>query len=131
VPARALASALSRYQAARRQLERAARSMVPDSADSAVHALRLKLKRVRYMRELLAPPGAYGTRTVQSLANWQRSLGAIADQRTMLRLIDRRAAWPGAHAAALAALRNRLLRAERRRIAALAARHGRRQHGGG
>ena len=129
--ARALASALRRYQAARRQLERAARSMGPDSADSAIHALRLKLKRVRYMRELLAPPGATGTRTVQSLANWQRSLGAISDQRTMLRLIDRRDAWPGARADALAALRERLLRAERRRITALAARHGRRPRGVG
>jgi len=127
--ARALASALSRYEAARRQLESAAHGLSQDSADSDVHALRLKLKRVRYMRELLAPPGAYGTRTVQSLANWQRSLGAIADQRTMLRLIDRRDAWPGAHADALAALRNRLLRAERRRIAALVTPHGRRQRG--
>jgi CHAD domain-containing protein len=127
--ARALASALSRYQGARRQLERAARSMGPDSADSAIHALRLKLKRVRYMRELLAPPGTTGTRTVQSLANWQRSLGVIADQRTMLRLIDRRDAWPGARADALAALRERLLRAERRRITALVARHGRRPRG--
>ena len=125
--ARALASALSRYRAARRQLERAARSMGPGSADSAIHALRLKLKRVRYMHELLVPPGAAGTRTMRSLANWQRSLGAIADQRTMLRLIERRDAWPGARADALAALRDRLLRAERRRIAALAAAHGRRQ----
>jgi CHAD domain-containing protein len=127
--ARAVASALSRYEAARQQLESAAHGIAPDSADSAVHALRLKLKRVRYMRELLAPPGAYGTRTVQSLANWQRSLGAIADQRTMLRLIDRPDAWPGAHADAFAALRNRLLRAERRRIAALVAPHGRRPRG--
>jgi CHAD domain-containing protein len=119
--ARALASALSRYEAARRQLEHGARSVSPDAADTAIHALRLKLKRVRYMRELLVAPGAAGTRTVRSLANWQRSLGAIADQRTVIRLIDRRNTWPGVRADALAALRDRLLRAERRQIAALAA----------
>lgn len=122
--ARALASARSRYEASRRHLESAARSINPDSTASAVHALRLRLKRVRYMHELLAPPGSTGTRTVRSLANWQRSLGAIADQRALLRLIARRDAWPGVPSGALVTLRARLLRAERRQIAALAARRG-------
>jgi CHAD domain-containing protein len=120
--ARALASAGMRYERARRQLDSAAHRLRPGSTDKSVHALRLKLKRVRYMHELLAPPHGAGTHAVRSLAHWQRSLGAVADQRAMLRLIDRRDAWPGARADALATLRERLVRAERRRIAALAGR---------
>lgn len=119
--ARALTAALHRYAAARRQLAVAARRIRPNSTDRAVHALRLRLKRVRYMRELLAAPAGAATASVQLLANWQRSLGAIADQRAMLRLVDSRDARSAARARELAALRARLLRAERRRIAGLKA----------
>lgn len=119
--ARALTAALHRYAAARRQLAVAARHIRPDSTDRAVHALRLRLKRVRYMRELLAPPAGTAAETVQWLANWQRSLGAIADMRAMLRLIDSHGAGADARGSEYAALRLRLRRAERRRIAGLRA----------
>ncbi len=116
---RALATALLRCREAQRQLDRFARGLGPDSDDAALHSLRLRLKGVRYMSELLRSPGADDPRALRPFDVWQRALGGITDQRAVLREIDRCRIHRDAPEETLAPLRKHVLRTERRHIRAL------------
>jgi CHAD domain-containing protein len=116
---RTLAVMRLHYRAARREFDRFARGLSPDSDDAALHSLRLRLKGLRYMSELLESQPANDPGPAQAFDTWQRTLSAIADQRATLREIDRCHASHEAPDEALAVLRRHVLRAERRRIGAL------------
>ena len=115
----ALASALGRHHEARRRLDRLARGLRPDSDAAALHALRLQIKGVRYMSELLASLDAGAPRPAPALDTWQRALGAITDLRPVLREIERCRTNREPPEAALRPLRQQVLRSQRRRILAL------------
>jgi CHAD domain-containing protein len=117
--ARVLASSLLRRREALRQLERFARGLGPDTDDAALHSLRLRLKGVRYMSELLGSLDADSRRMMQPFDAWQRALGGITDQRAVLREMDRCRIHRDAPEEALALLRQHVLRTERRLIRAL------------
>ena len=116
---RTLANALRRHREARRQLDRLARSLGPDTSDAALHSMRLRIKGVRYMSELLASLDAADPGPVPEFDAWQRALGAITDLRAVLREIDRCRAHREAPQAALTRFRKYVLHTERRRIRAL------------
>lgn len=117
--ARVLATALHRHRTAHRQLDRYARGLDPDIDDASLHSLRLQLKGVRYMSELLASPTSLSDTAALAFDTWQRALGAITDLRAVLREIDRCRVHHRGSAAALLRLHQHVLRAERRRILAL------------
>jgi CHAD domain-containing protein len=116
---RALADALHRHREARRQLDRLARNLRPDTSDAALHTLRLQIKAVRYMSELVASLDAGDPGFAPAFDAWQRALGAITDLRPVLREIDRCRARREAPQAALILLRQYVLHTERRRIRSL------------
>jgi CHAD domain-containing protein len=114
---RTIATARLRHRAARQQLDRFARNLGPETDDAALHSLRLRLKGVRYMTELLASVDT-GERA-RVFETWQRALGAVTDLRAVLREIDRCRVHRQATEAALGPLRQFVLRAQRRHIRAL------------
>lgn len=116
---RTIATALLRQREARRQLARFARGLSPGTDDAALHTLRLQVKGVRYMSELLAPLDTGSARPAPNFDAWQRALGDITDLRAVLREIDRCRVHRDAPEAALAPLRQYVVRIEKRRVRAL------------
>lgn len=91
---RAVASALQRVEEAAREIERGPEHL---------HALRLRLKRLRYLMELApALPGLVDTDGPAALRDTLRTLGDASDAQALLTLLREHAGHdgPGAHAGA-------------------------------
>jgi CHAD domain-containing protein len=118
----ALASALARLAAARRDLAREGENVTDRSTADALHQLRVEMKQLRYEAEFLAPwLDAHGSDALlRQLPPWQRMLGEIADRSVLLAALERFVEEHPGYRGGAEAMRISIRRDQRRFIARFA-----------